>query len=40
MPVLAPAQSLSLEGSPDLSQSLYFEEGSEAGEPGGGGPHY
>ena len=34
----AAAQSLSLDGCPDLGQSLFVEEGSEAGELGGGGP--
>ena len=34
------ARCLPLDGGPDLGQGLFFEEGSEAGEPGGGGPHY
>ena len=32
------ARSLPLDGGPDLSQGLFFEEGSEAGELGEGAP--
>ena len=32
------ARCFPLDGRPDLSQGLFFEEGSEAGELGGGGP--